>query len=71
MVQHARRRLAATAIVREAVGAMLLGSARLADDLVVFRVRTDPKPGDAVLHVNAKSTIVQTDAHGGILADSF
>jgi hypothetical protein len=29
------------------------------------------KPGDAVVHVNAKSTIMQPDTHGRILTDSF
>src|SRR5437870_2809557 len=43
---------------------------RLVDDLVVVGVRADPKPGDAVVHVNAKSTIMQPDTHGRILADS-
>ena len=28
-----------------------------ANDLVVFGMRADPKPGDAVLHVDAKGTI--------------
>ena len=44
---------------------------RLADDLVVIGVRVDPKPADAVLHVNAKGTVVQSNTHGGVLADPF
>ena len=43
----------------------------LADELVIFSVRADPKPRDTVLHVNAKSPTMKPNAHRGKLTDSL
>src|SRR6266567_8372899 len=57
---------------RQILGRSLwLASFSLTNELVVFGMRADPKPGDPVLHVNAESTIMKPNAHGRILADSL
>jgi hypothetical protein len=43
---------------------MMVGFIVLANELVVFCVRANPKPRDTVLYVNAESTIMEPDAHG-------
>ncbi|OFV98883.1 MAG: hypothetical protein A3F68_13535 [Acidobacteria bacterium RIFCSPLOWO2_12_FULL_54_10] len=52
--------------------AVLRGKAsNLADELIVFRVATDPEPQHAIRRIDGNGAVVKSNAHGSIAANFF